>query len=190
MRIIQRHIPNEASPAVADFYEQTITLNKPVYSQYDGFTQQFILNHERGHLALNTHSELEADAYAFKAVAGKQPYSLRKSIEALEKTLPFNTPEHVARYDMLVRQALEWDAAHGNEAAAAKLEEMDRYARWNYEPYQGSEWEDYQKAQLANLNSLALDTINEDFSLNSSTIALLGVFVVSIVVVAYTLRKK
>ncbi|MDR2362737.1 MAG: hypothetical protein LBD91_08440 [Prevotellaceae bacterium] len=188
MKVLRKHIPGESSPAIADFYERTITLNEPVYSRFDDFTQRFILHHEQGHLALNTHDELAADNYAFEALAGREPFSLRKSVDALEVSLPYTHPEHYERLRQQLRRALEWDAAHGNAAAARELERMNRYAR--YTDYQGSAWEDYQKQKIVEMNLKSDNTLAGSYTLNTSSIILLGVFLVCVALVGFSFRKK
>ncbi|MDR0667618.1 MAG: hypothetical protein LBF90_03245 [Prevotellaceae bacterium] len=188
MKVLRKHIPGERSPAVADFYEQTITLNEPAYSQFDDFTQRFILQHERGHLALDTLDEMAADRYAFDALAGSEPYSLRKSVEALENSLPYTNPEHYARLRQQLRRALEWDANHGNPDAAKALAELDRYAY--YTDYQGSNWESYQKQQIVKTRADSDKILAGSYTLNTSSIVLMGVFFVVVILVGFSFRKK
>jgi hypothetical protein len=188
MKVLRRHIPGESSPAIADFYERTITLNEPIFSQYDPFTQRFIIEHERGHLALNTHDELAADNHAFEALAGKVPGSLRKSVEALEVSLPYTHPEHYERRRQQLRRALRWDADHGNAAAADALERMDRYA--GYTDYQGSAWENYQKQKIVEMNQKSDNLLAGSYTLNMSSVILLGVFFVCVILIGFSFRKK
>jgi hypothetical protein len=184
MRIQYRHIPGETSPAISDLYDETITVNTPVFGKFDDFTQRFILAHERGHIDLVTQNELEADDYAFRAMAGREPYSLRKSILALQTALPFTHPAHNERLRQQVRRALLWDAANGNPDAADELAYIDRYASF-YDTYTGSEQEAYNRDMQAYYNQKAVDTLEGGYKLGTTTIVLLAVFILFILFVIF-----
>ena len=164
MRVVYRNLfPRETSPALADLQEGVITVNTPVFNKYDDFTKRYILLHEKGHIKLNTFNEIAADSYAFDALAGTEPYSLRNSVKALQTALPFTNPVHDERLRTQVIRALEWDAAHGNMDAQKELDEMNRYAYFEYIPYQASGTESYNKEMIAILNNMSFSSLAEDF---------------------------
>jgi hypothetical protein len=175
VEIVYKNIPGETSPAIADLYDGVITVNEPVFRRFDDFTQRFILNHEQGHIALATGNELEADAYAFRKMAGREPLSLRRSVRALQEALPFTHPAHEERLRRQVRRALIWDAEHGNTDALRELEYLDRYAR--YDGYTGSEQEEYNRRMQDVLNRYALKEFNAGYTVDTPTVVLLVVFV-------------
>lgn len=183
MIIKYRHIPGETSPAISDLYDETITVNTPVFNRFDGFTQRFIIAHERGHIDLLTNNELEADDYAFRTMAGREPYSLRKSVRALQTALPFTHPAHAERLRQQVRRALLWDAEHGNPDALDELAYIDRYAR--YDGYTGSEQEAYNRQIQEYFNTKAVDALENGYQLNTTTIVLLSVFILFIFLVIF-----
>ncbi|MDR3134354.1 MAG: hypothetical protein LBU42_10130 [Prevotellaceae bacterium] len=175
MKIVYKHIPGETSPAISDLYDEVVTVNTPVFRQFDDFTQRFILAHERGHIDLVTSNELEADEYAFNRMAGREPLSLRKSVLALQTALPFTHPAHAERLRQQVRRALLWDAQHGNPDALEELDYIDRYASY-YDTYTGSEQEEYNRQVQDTLNRYAINEFNSGYKLDTPTIVLLAVF--------------
>jgi hypothetical protein len=178
MKLVYKNIPHETSPAIADLYDGVITVNTPVFRRFDDFTQRFIINHERGHIDLGTTNELEADAYAFRQVAGREPLSLRKSVMALQKALPFTHPGHEERLRAQVRRALLWDAEHGNPAAREELAYIDRYAGfdYDYDYYGGTAQEEYNRQMQNVFNEYAINELNSGYQLDTPTIVLLIVF--------------
>ncbi|MDR0691571.1 MAG: hypothetical protein LBF69_00870 [Prevotellaceae bacterium] len=191
MRIVYRNLfPRETSPALADLQEGVITVNSPVFNKYDDFTKRYILLHEKGHIKLNTFNEIAADSYAFDALAGTEPYSLRNSVKALQTALPFTHPVHDERLRQQLIRALAWDAAHGNTNAQKELDEMNRYAYFEYTPYQNSGTESYNRYMVNLLNETSLSTMAEDFKISTSTLILLFGFIVFIFVLIFLTKKK
>ena len=191
MRVVYRNLfPRETSPALADLQEGVITVNTPVFNKYDDFTKRYILLHEKGHIRLNTFNEIAADSYAFDALAGTEPYSLRNSVKALQTALPFTHPVHDERLRNQIIRALEWDAAHGNTNAQKELDEMNRYAYFDYTPYQNSAQESYNRSMINLLNDMSLSALAEDFKISTSTLALLGGFIVFIFLLIFLTNKK
>jgi hypothetical protein len=193
MRVVYRNLfPRETSPALADLHARVITVNTPVFNRYDDFTKRYILLHEKGHIKLNTFNEFDADAYAFDALAGTEPYSLRHSVKALQTALPFTHPAHDERLRNQIIRALEWDAAHGNTNAQKELDEMNRYAYFtgNYNPYQGSATEEYNRSMISLLNDMSLSALSEDFKISNATLILLFGFIVFIFILIFLTKKK
>jgi hypothetical protein len=190
MRVVYRNLPRETSPALADLQERVITVNTPVFNRYDDFTKKYILLHEKGHIKLNTFNEIAADGYAFDHLAGTVPYSLRNSVKALQTALPFTHPAHDERLRKQVIRALTWDAAHGNTAAQKELDEMNRYAYWDYSLYQNSDTEAYNRSMIGLLNDMSLSTLSEDFKISKSTLMLLFGFILFIFILIFLTKKK
>jgi hypothetical protein len=190
MRVVYRNLPRETSPALADLQDRVITVNTPVFNRYDDFTIKYILLHEKGHIKLYTFNEIAADSYAFDHLAGTEPYSLRNSVKALQTALPFTHPAHDERLWKQVIRALTWDAAHGNTAAQKELDEMNRYAYWDYSPYQDSDTEAYNRNMIGLLNDMSLSALSEDFKISKSTLMLSFGFVLFIFVLIFLTKKK
>lgn len=97
-------------------------INTTLFYQLTPFQREFIKWHEVGHYRLQTHDEKEADAFAFRKMAGKYPRSLKQMIGTLETILDPDVNEGVAeRMDALYRLCLEYDANCGNQRAADEL---------------------------------------------------------------------
>ena len=94
-----------------------IWINTDVWNGYTEAEKRFILQHEAGHYALQTGSEMEADAYALEQNFGQIRDSLRSSFTALDKADVNNE----ARWNALYINALEIDARNGNTSAAKEL---------------------------------------------------------------------
>lgn len=104
-------------PAEVDMETGDIWINTDVWDDYTEAEKRFILQHEAGHYALQTGSELEADAYALEQNFGQIRDSLRSSFTALNKADVNNE----ARWNALYINALEIDARNGNTRAAKEL---------------------------------------------------------------------
>jgi hypothetical protein len=110
------------NPASVEMDSGTIILNKDVFPKYDKFTQNFILQHEKGHFNLQTDDESKADVYALKKLYGKTNRSLKKSLIAISKFLPENDP----RIEKLYKETLliDWKK-NGNKKALKELNIFD-----------------------------------------------------------------
>lgn len=107
-------------PAEVDMETGDIWINTDVWDGYTEAEKRFILQHEAGHFALQTSSELEADAYALEQNFGQIRDSLRSSFTALDKADVNNE----ARWNALYFNALEIDARNGNTRAAKELKNL------------------------------------------------------------------
>ncbi len=100
-------------------------INTDLYYQLTPFQREFIKWHEVGHYRLHTHSEFEADEYAFHKMAGKYYQSLKKMIGTLEAVLDEETDPNVPeRIEALYKLCLQYDAERGNRAAAKELRRL------------------------------------------------------------------
>jgi len=79
------------TPARVNRQTGQVYLNSRIWDSLSPEIQTFILLHEEGHYQLQTKDELQADNYASKRFLGSQPFSLKKSIEALEHFLKQGT---------------------------------------------------------------------------------------------------
>ena len=100
-------------------------INTDLYFQLTPFQRECIKWHEVGHYRLHTHSEFEADEYAFHKMAGKYYQSLKKMIGTLETILDEETDPNVPeRIEALYKLCLKYDADRGNRAAAKELKRL------------------------------------------------------------------
>lgn len=76
---------------------------------------QFILDHEEGHIVLNTSSELEADAYASAKFFNKYALTPFDSVKALTEVLPVNTEEQKLRVELQKQRAAKFDCEHNGK---------------------------------------------------------------------------
>lgn len=127
MNITIKHVPifpdNPQNPAKCNIKTGVITLNDSVWNKLTPLEQQYWLAHEEGHIRTRGGSEVEADIYAFKIVAGSQPYSLRDIRRSMQKIIATNpnAPEAKARIDNNMRLSLQMAADRGSESAKQLL---------------------------------------------------------------------
>ena len=127
MNITIKHVPifpdNPQNPAKCNIKTGVITLNDSVWNKLTPLEQQYWLAHEEGHIRTRGGSEVEADIYAFKKVAGSQPYSLRDIRRSMQKIIATNpnAPEAKARIDNNMRLSLQMAAERGSEKAKQLL---------------------------------------------------------------------
>lgn len=127
MNITIKHVPifpdNPQNPAKCNIKTGVITLNDSVWNKLTPLEQQYWLAHEEGHIRTRGGSEVEADIYAFKRVAGSQPYSLRDIRRSMQKIIATNpnAPEAKARIDNNMRLSLQMAADRGSESAKQLL---------------------------------------------------------------------
>lgn len=100
------------TPAAIDRQSGILYINPKRYFQLTPFQRKFVKFHEYGHYNLNTDSELLADEYAFKQLAGTEFRSLKQCIECLEQILDEDKIGHKVRVDQMYRLAQEWDIQH------------------------------------------------------------------------------
>jgi hypothetical protein len=109
------------NPASVEMHSGNIILNKDVFPKYSKFTQQFIIEHEKGHYLLPTDSEETADFYALKKVYKTTGKSLKKTMKAITDFLPESNPRVLKIY----KHCLELDAKdNGNKKAEKELENL------------------------------------------------------------------
>ena len=127
MDITIKHVPifpdNPQNPAKCNIKTDVITLNDSVWNKLTPLEQQYWLAHEEGHIRTRGGSEVEADIYAFKRVAGSQPYSLRDIRRSMQKIIATNpnAPEAKARIDNNMRLSLQMAADRGSVSAKQLL---------------------------------------------------------------------
>lgn len=127
MNITIKHVPifpdNPQNPAKCNIKTGVITLNDSVWNKLTPLEQQYWLAHEEGHIRTRGGSEVEADIYAFKRVAGSQPYSLRDIRRSMQKIIATNpnAPEAKARIENNMRLSLQMAADRGSEPAKQLL---------------------------------------------------------------------
>ena len=102
----------EDTPAAMDRETGQMYINPKRFFALTPFQREFVKLHEKGHYVLNTDSELAADEYAFKHLAGSQFRSLKQCIECLEEILDENLIGHKVRVDQMYKLALQWDKQH------------------------------------------------------------------------------
>lgn len=105
-----------SNPASVEMSDGTIILNKDVFPHFNKLTQNFIIEHEKGHYLLQTDSEEASDRYALQRVYGKYRKSLKKSIEAVASFLSENDP----RIKALYIEALKIDLSKNKNPKALK----------------------------------------------------------------------
>lgn len=118
------------NPASVNLDTKEIRINAPLFSMLTPLQQKLVLGHEKGHLRYDTVDDEElADRYALELMAGSEPQSLRKSVDALIGVLAScQIPE--SRKKAIIVRALRIDAERfGNEHARQLLEELDKEAR-------------------------------------------------------------
>jgi Zn-dependent peptidase ImmA (M78 family) len=98
-------------PAGTNRHTGLIVINPDLYNQLTAFQQKFTIQHELGHINLQTDDEIEADGYAFDQLAGTEFMSLKQCVEFLEQVLIVH-PENEKRIEALYQRALKWDKNH------------------------------------------------------------------------------
>ncbi len=105
---------NPKNPARCNRATATIDINKKVWENLSELQRQWWMEHERGHIILNTGDEIAADAYAFQQVAGSTSYSLIQIINAMKAVVPgWQNDRHRA----IQIQALQFAARKGSTYA-------------------------------------------------------------------------
>ena len=84
--IIEREVfpENPGNPARAWLDRGVIELNASRLRYMPDYAQEFVLEHEKGHLHLKTFDETKADAYALGSLALKKPNSLWHFIKSVK----------------------------------------------------------------------------------------------------------
>lgn len=76
----------ENTPAKTNRKTKTIYISKVHFDKLDEVSQGLIINHEIGHVLLDTHNEQLCDDYAVQVLL-KQGYSLNEILKAIVQTL-------------------------------------------------------------------------------------------------------
>jgi hypothetical protein len=107
------------TPALARRKERKILVNKNVFPDLPEQQQRFIIEHESGHIHLNTSNENLVDQFASREMLGTVQGSLKGSLKAISENLDIkNNPEHQKRYlDQLERSAKYDLTVNGNKKA-------------------------------------------------------------------------
>ena len=127
MQITIKHVPtfpgNPLNPAKCNIKTGVITLNDSVWNKLTPIEQRYWLAHEEGHIRTHGGSEVEADTYAFKKVAGSQPYSLRDIRRSMHKVIATNpnAPEAQDRLEFNKLLSLNLAANRGSQSAKQLL---------------------------------------------------------------------
>lgn len=118
------------NPARVNLDTHVVEVNAPLFNMYTPLQKNLVLGHEAGHVHYDTvDDEILADRYALELLAGSEPQSLRKSVDALLGVLASNEiPE--SRKKAVIVSALRIDAERfGNEHAWQLLDELSNEAR-------------------------------------------------------------
>jgi len=125
---------NSNTPACVNRLTGKITINTNRWQEIPENLRDFILEHEKGHYLEQTKSEIDADNYAFRQLAGKKPFSLKNAVKAISETLSFNNQNDWDRLNNIFTQALIFDAKnYNNKNALKKLETMTNQGYSFYE---------------------------------------------------------
>jgi hypothetical protein len=121
MVIWENRLTMGENPASVEMNTGNIILNRDVFPKYPKFTQQFILEHERGHFNIPTDNEAEADLYALKKLYKSTGKSLKKTMQAITDFLDNNDPRVMRMY----QECLKIDVVDNkNEKAVLELENL------------------------------------------------------------------
>ena len=118
------------NPASVNLDTKVIKVNAPLFKTYTPLQKNVVLLHEKGHVHYDTVDNEEwADRFALELLAGSEPQSLRKSVDALLGVLAScEIPE--SRKKAVIISALRIDAERfGNEHARQLLDELEKEAR-------------------------------------------------------------
>ncbi len=118
------------NPARVNLDTHVVEVNAPLFNTFTPLQKNLVLAHEAGHVHYDTvDDEILADRYALELMAGSEPKSLRKSVDALLGVLADERiPEN--RKKAIIVSALHIDAERfGNEHARQLLDELSKEAR-------------------------------------------------------------
>jgi hypothetical protein len=116
------------SPATSYQQSKLVCLNADLFFTFPRAVQRFIALHEKGHIVLDTDSEIKADNYAFKRFNGSLPQSHRWSILAISRVLPFTTKEQYKRLINMYKNALiedSYETGHSLPYEMSYLNKLD-----------------------------------------------------------------
>lgn len=108
-------LDNPDNPARCNRATGVIEINQSVMNKLTPLQQRYWLEHERGHIRLQTTDEIEADRYAFQRLAGTEPYSLKQIRQTMNKTIQFSSS--VPRLQANAIDSLQFSADQGNAYA-------------------------------------------------------------------------
>lgn len=152
------------SPASVNRNSGEILLNEKTFDKIEKDTQDFIIEHEKGHFIEQTSDELSADAYASSNFFGTREESLKKSLKALGQFLDVDgNKNHNERYYAQLKRALAYDyAVNGNVKA----------------------FEGLKKLRASEISNFADDSENENISMTGSGGFVFGFFSTTILIIA------
>lgn len=114
------------NPASVDLDNKIVRINADLFGQYTPEQRRMVLLHEAGHVFFDSvDDEALADRFALEVLAGREPNSLRKSVQALTDVLSA-CGVGADRLSAIVRAALQIDyEKFGNQAAKDLLDESE-----------------------------------------------------------------
>lgn len=114
------------NPASVDLDNNIVRINADLFAQYTPEQRRLVLLHEAGHVFFDSlDDEALADRFALEVLAGREPNSLRKSVQALTDVLSA-CGVSADRLSSIVRSALQIDyEKFGNQAAKDLLDESE-----------------------------------------------------------------
>lgn len=115
------------NPARVNLDTGVVEVNAPLFNTFTPLQKNLVLAHEAGHVHYDTvDDEILADRYALELMAGSEPQSLRKSVDALLGVLADERiPE--TRKKAVIVSALRIDAEKfGNEHAMHLINELEK----------------------------------------------------------------
>lgn len=114
------------NPASVDLDNKIVRINADLFGQYTPEQRRMVLLHEAGHVFFDSvDDEALADRFALEVLAGREPNSLRKSVQALTDVLSA-CGVSADRLSAIVRSALQIDyEKFGNQAAKDLLDESE-----------------------------------------------------------------
>lgn len=98
------------SPIICLRDERKIIIDPLTFYALPKFDQRFWIEHEKGHIELDTDNEFEADEFAFNSLVNTEYRSMKKMIGAINRLLIRGDNEQEARKARLVELCYKWDA--------------------------------------------------------------------------------
>lgn len=96
------------TPARANHVTGVIEISKAHFKNMPETYKQFVIEHEKGHLKLNTRNEFAADEYAMNKLL-KKGYPLTEILQSLTRVLSHKDPQHYGRTLRLFNNLRNYD---------------------------------------------------------------------------------
>lgn len=131
------------TPANANLRTRIIKLNPEYWKLLNDDQKAYIIEHEAGHINLQTHNEFEADDYAsMRYFAAKR--SPKQSVFAISKVLPLTNEEQRRRLNLQLQRAVKYDYTVNKNINALKyLNKMSEDTENELDHYEASFEGDY-----------------------------------------------